>query len=417
MKIRIPYSSSTINIEIPRENMIELLKPKYLKVESESKLLKAAVKNPVNFEHLSSFLEEREKVTMIINDHERPTPTAKILKSIYPYLKSREITILVASGAHRPPTELELNNILGEFYNSLRKHIKIHNCREKSNLTFIGTTSYDTDVYVNNLILQSDGIIVTGSVEPHYFAGFTGGRKFLIPGVAGYETIEHNHMYALDEKAQLLSLDGNPVHEDMMDALELLSRFNDIFTIMTVLDAERRICFSCSGHVKDAFELSVKASIKVHCIELEEKADIVIAVARPPLDISLYQAHKAVEHAKMALKKGGILILVAECREGIGPRNFYDLLSSSNSPQEVFEKVKDNYRLGYHKAARLANLLSWAELWAYTSMNQDLLRKIFIKPCSNLQKAVSEALKEKGRDAKILIIDDAALLVPTIKNK
>ena len=415
MKVPIPYGSTTITIEIPESNILGILEPKSFEVKDESKVLSMAVENPVNFESLQSFLEGKKNITIVVNDHERPTPTAKILKPIARYLKDHDFTILVASGAHRPPTEGELRRILGEFYKTMRSRVKIHNCRDRSILTLIGKTGYDTDVYVNNLILDSDGIIATGSVEPHYFAGFTGGRKFLLPGVVGYETIEHNHMYALDKRAQPLVLKDNPVHEDMMDALNLLDRYEDIFSIMTVLDAERKVCFAYSGHIKDVFKHSVKASIKVHCVKLNEKADIVIAIAGPPLDISLYQAQKAIEHAKMALKEGGLLILVAECRDGIGPRNFYDLLSSATSPSEVFDKIKQQYRLGYHKAARIADLLSWAELWAYTSMKSELLRKIFIKPYSDLQKAIDDALRERGKNSKILIIKDASLLVPIVK--
>lgn len=415
MRVPIYYGGELLKIEISNDNLMGVLKPRSIEVGDEKYLIKHAIENPVNFMDFKDFISDVKALTLIVNDHERPTPTAKILTPIWGYLKDKKFEILVASGSHRPPTEEELKGILGAFYNKIRRPVMIHDCEKQENLTYIGTTKLNTDVYVNNLVLDSDGVLVIGSVEPHYFAGFTGGRKFLIPGVAGYSTIEQNHKYALDKRAQPLVLDGNPVHEDMMDGLNLLNKYDELFSIMAVLNVDRKICSVHSGHINDTFQLSVNFSMRVNSVSIEEKADIVVAVANSPFDINLYQAHKAIEHAKMALKPGGILIIVAKCGEGIGPRNFYDLLSSSSSPAEVYEKISRQYKLGYHKAAKIADILTWADVWAYTSINANALRKIFIKPYHNLQQAIDDALKLKGKEAKVLVVNDAALLVPRVE--
>ncbi len=416
LKIPINYGNRLITIEIPNKNLIGIVRPKKVEVKNEFSILNEAINNPLNFINLSDFLSNVKDLTIVINDHERPTPTAKILESIYNYIKDKNFRLLVASGTHRPPKEDELKVILGKFYDAFRSNVVIHNCRDRKSLTYIGKTSYDTEVYINNLISISDKIIVTGSILPHYFAGFTGGRKFLVPGVSGYETIEHNHMYALSENAQPLKLKGNPVHEDMMSALNLLNRFNDIYSIMTVITEDKRIYYAASGHINNSFFFLTKVSEEIYSTKISEKADIVIAIVGSPFDISLYQSQKAIEHAKLALRRNGILILVSECRDGIGPRHFYDLMASCKSPDEIIERVKENYKLGYHKAARLASLLKWAEIWMVSSIKPEVLSKVFIKSYSDLQNAIYDAIKLKGNDATILVIYDASLTIPKVND-
>jgi nickel-dependent lactate racemase len=261
-------------------------------------------------------------------------------------------------------------------------------------------------------VFNSDGIIVIGSVEPHYYAGFTGGRKFLLPGLAAFESIEMNHSLALDDKAQILRLEGNPVHEDFMDALRMFGRNDDIYSIQLVMNNNHEIEFASSGNILNSFMDAVQNATKKFVCEIDHKADILIAVVNPPLDIDLYQAHKAIENVKLALKDDGVLILVAKCSDGIGNRGFYDILSSKS---DIAKAVNQKYTFGGHKALRITQLLQRAKIFAVTGIAPALMETISIRPFSNLQNAVEEAVKLKGSDSNILLIHDAGVAVPVPK--
>ncbi|MEM3616057.1 MAG: nickel-dependent lactate racemase [Candidatus Methanomethylicia archaeon] len=403
MLIEIPYGDKIIKCEMPDKNPIEILRMK--------NYVEAKPFPPLGRE-LVEFIDDARKILIIVNDQERPTPTAKILERLHHKLDNREVRILVATGSHRAPNEDELKWILGKTYDEYIGKTAFHDARRRDEHLYVGTTSRGNDVYIDRRVFDAEKIIVVGSIEPHYFAGYTGGRKFLLPGVAGYETIEYNHKFALDENARVLKLDGNPVHEDMMDALKIFNRNEDIYAIMTILNADGNLASIRSGDIIESFIWGVDIANRIFVVDLKGKADIVLSITNKPFDISLYQAQKAIEHSKIAVKDGGIIILVAECRDGIGPRNFYDLLSSQRNPRELLEYIRSNYKLGYHKAAKIAETLLKADIWAVTSLEKNVLERIGIKAFHNLQEAITEALKVKGVDAELKVIYDAATIVP-----
>ncbi len=265
---------------------------------------------------------------------------------------------------------------------------------------------------MNKAGVEADKFIIISSVEPHYFAGYTGGRKSFLPGIAGYKTIEQNHKLALVPEAKALALDGNPVHEDMIDAIKTVKQ--EIFSIMTVLDKHHKVYATCSGHINDSFHAAIDRANEVFAAPLKEKADIVVSVVKFPQDIDLYQAQKGIDNAKLALKEDGIMILVAKCRCGIGGKAFADLLGSCDTPKAALDKIEKGYVLGYHKAAKMAEIGLWAQMWAVTDVEPDVISKLFIKPFSDLQTAVDQALEEKGKDASVLFLMDGGLTVPMV---
>jgi nickel-dependent lactate racemase len=257
--------------------------------------------------------------------------------------------------------------------------------------------------------------VIISSVEPHYFAGYTGGRKSFLPGIAAFETVEQNHKLALKPEACALKLEGNPVHEDMIDALKTVKK--EIFTINTVLDKNHRIYAATVGDIHESFQKAVAKADEVFVARIPRKADIVISVVKFPADIDLYQAQKGIDNAKHALEKDGILILVAKCRMGIGEESFVNLLCSACSPGDALARIEEKYVLGYHKAAKMAEVGLWAQTWAVTDLDPDMLEKIFIRPFSSLQAAVDAAREEKGKDAKILLLLDGSLTIPCVEEK
>ena len=263
---------------------------------------------------------------------------------------------------------------------------------------------------VNKIAVDSDRLIVITSVEPHYFAGWTGGRKSFLPGVASYKTVEANHKMAVGMDAQALALKGNPVHEDMMDALEVV-RGKKIFSVQIVMDRHHNIYKSAAGDLNPAFEQAVKWGEEVFIVPVPEKADIVISAAPYPMDVDLYQSQKALDNGKWALKKGGTIIMVSKCREGTGSDNFLKLLSSSKDPKEVIENIKKGYKLGYHKAAKMAEIATWAKICAVTDLDPAIIRGANMTPYKTVKEALKDALAANP-DARVEVFMEGSVTIP-----
>jgi len=411
--INIHYANELIQISIPESRLAGVLDSELKSAESFDTVFNRALLNPLKAPRLSEFVHEGESLLIIVNDGARHTPTATILKRIGPIFSKADFEFLVATGSHRPPTELELKSIFGPFYQTHRSRISIHDCRNKSELELVGKTSYGTRIIISRRILHNSKILVIGSVEPHYFAGFTGGRKALIPGAAGYETIEQNHSHAMSELSEPMKLNGNPVHEDMEEAVKILDK--DIFSIQVVQDIQNRIVAAFAGNIQESMHAAADKARAVYGISVLQKADIVMAVAVPPLDSNLYQAQKAMEHARMILNPGGILILVSACYEGIGPDAFYRLLSAHRNFDAVIEKIQLKYRLGHHKAAKWISLSHQASsLHGVTQLDPRILKAIHMTPFTSVQEAVDLALQKQP--GKVWVMPTASVTVPVLQN-
>ncbi len=414
MKIDVPYGKDgSMSVVIRDDIKISFLEANDVAIGDEDRNIRDAIALPINSRNFKSFLSDAKKVLVIVNDATRPTPTKKILEFIFDDLSKTDFNFIIATGAHRGPTEEEYVQIFGAFYEKIRNRIIVHDARADKDMVFLGTSTNGTPMYINKAGVEADKIIIISSVEPHYFAGYTGGRKSFLPGIAGYKTIEMNHKLALSPKAKALALNGNPVHEDMMDAIKTVKQ--EIFSIMTVLDKHHKVYATCCGHIHDSFHAAITLANEVFAAPLKEKADIVVSVVKFPQDIDLYQAQKGIDNAKLALKKGGVLILVAKCRHGIGGKAFADLLGSSDTPKAALDTIEKGYVLGYHKAAKMAEIGLWAEMWGVTDVAPEIISKLFIKPFSNLQDAVDAALLKKGPDATVLFLMDGGLTVPMVQ--
>lgn len=412
MKIDIPYGHKDhLTVSVDDDRVLGRIHPNPAPDVDERAVLEEALRRPINSPPLEQFLQGARDVLILVNDATRPTPTARVLETIVPLLEEVPFRFLVAAGSHRQPTEEELHQIFGGMYERFQDRIEIHQARLREEMEVIGTTSRGTEMAVNRRILQADRLVVIGSVEPHYFAGFTGGRKSFLPGVAAFETIEHNHSLALDRSAHTLALEGNPVHEDMMEAVApLLDR--QVFAIQAVVNREGGIQGATAGHLRDSFPAAAEKAREVFVVPIPEKAEVVVTVAPFPTDINLYQSQKALENGKLALKEGGILILVSACRDGIGDDTFARLLTESASPRAALEKMHSGYRLGYHKAAKIAEICQWASIWALTGLADEQLEPLFIKPLRDAQSALDQALKAQGGEARILFLMEGSLTVP-----
>jgi nickel-dependent lactate racemase len=401
--LNLPYGQSHIQLELDESRPVEIVSPKRIPADDDA--IAKSLTKPIAFTDLPSFLLKRDKILVVVNDHTRPTPTRDVLKSLN--LDGKDVTTIVATGAHRSPYQNELPRILGGPLPPYGGNVVTHDSRNMQCLNSIGCTSRGTKVFVNRHIAAADGIIVVGSVEPHYLAGFTGGRKFLLPALAGLESIMANHMLALDERSRILSLNGNPVHEDMMEALTLLGRDEDIFSIQLVTNFDHQVSFARSGQIVNSFTEAVDDARGIFAMPVQAKADIVISIAKPPMDVDLYQSQKAIDNVKLALNDGGVLVLVSRCSDGIGDRGFYDILARDKTKGKV-----ENQSFGYHKAVKMAEVLKRVHVFAVTGLPPDVLRAISIRPFMNLDSALEEATKIKGKGSRVLIVLDGSVTVP-----
>ncbi len=413
MRVQVPYGEGVETVDVPDSNMGEMVHPNELPQSDERELLQRALETPLESPNLEEFLRGAGRVLVIVNDATRPTPTAKILEIIGPSLDKVQAEYMIATGMHRAPTEDEYRFVFGPAYDSLKDRVQAHDSKT-SEMVYFGTTSRGTEVRMNKLVRDADRIVVIGSVEPHYFAGYTGGRKAFLPGVSAYETIEQNHKLSLTLEAQALCLEGNPVHEDMMEAMTFLGD-KRIFSIMAVLDKEHKVCSAYSGDIDAAFLSAVKKADEVFVVKMR-MADIVVAVTSFPHDIDLYQSQKALDNAKYSVRDGGIIILVSACRTGVGADTFLKLLGSAETPQKALEKISEGFKLGYHKAAKMAEIGLKVKMFAVTGLDPDIARKAHLVPMPSLQEAVDAALQELGPEAKVTFIMDAVITVPKVES-
>ena len=416
MKYEVHYGKDSIDVNINEE--VEVLIPHKFEDRDQTELVENALAKPYGMGTFQEFATFDKSLLIVVNDGTRPTPTARIIKELHPILsKHPDVKFIVATGAHRGPTLEEYQLIFGDHYEEFKDRIIVHDAKKDDDMIYLGTSSNGTEMYVNKLVSETDNIVIIGSVEPHYFAGYTGGRKAFLPGLASYKTIEMNHKHALSNRAKSLMLDGNPVHEDMIDALENLKDMN-VFSIQTVLTGDHKIFAVTAGELHESFYAAVDEANKLFCVPLKARGNIVLSVAPYPMDIDLYQSQKAIDNGMMALKNDGILIFVSRCPDGIGGKTFFDLLSQSDSPADTLYKINKDYKLGWHKAAKLAQIGVWAKLWAVSEISPDILGQINIESQPDIQSAIDSAIKyvkDKGATPRVIFLPNGSLTVPVLE--
>jgi nickel-dependent lactate racemase len=318
------------------------------------------------------------------------------------------LRFLVGSGSHRIPTEEDLNKIFGAHLDEIRPGLHLHHAKDDSKLVDFGTTSRGTVVRLDEQVAWADRMVVIGSVEPHYFAGLTGGRKWVI-GAGAFSMLEMNHKHALKDEAKTLVLEGNPVHEDLVEIQALANKM--IFSIQCMVDQEGRVATCLAGDVDSTFATAASMATGFFCSDIKRLADIVVTVARDPLDNNLYQAMKAIENGKLAIEDGGIIILVAACGSGIGPEHFIEMVSGTTR-EKLQLQVKQHYKLGLHKIAKFLNLLEKAKIWLVSTLDSSVLEGLGMRFFGDPQEALNAAIQEKGPEAHVALLPDGGSIVP-----
>ncbi len=396
MLYNLPYGKTEISIDIPARYNVRVVKPNNAEaVPDEREEIERALKNPVNSRRLSDIARSGEKAVIIISDTTRPTPTARLLPLLISELRVggvEDITVVFGLGIHRKQTEDEKSSILKELYGKV-KSIE----HDTENCVHLGTTRRGTPVEVFKPVADADIVVCTGTIEFHYYAGYTGGAKSILPAVCSKKSIYANHALMLDPGSGAGKLDS-PVRQD----IEEVGAIAGIdFILNVVLDERKEIIYAASGNYIDAHREGAVFLDKISKIAVEPADIVIVSAGGLPKDIDLFQSHKALEHARNALKEGGSIILVAECMEGYGNTIFEEWLSFGRD--DVVERFKAGFIMGGHKAALIAALSKKADLYLVSSLRGENSRKAYFIPAT-LNEALEMSLRKHGMDARIIVM-------------
>ena len=415
MKLSIGFGHKPQEVDIPDNLIMDILEPNKVEIALTGEAeVKRSLKNPIGTNKINEIVKKGEKIVIITSDITRPLPSYKILPSILEELYEigvvkEDITIVFALGSHRPHTKEEMIQLVGErVYNEIR-------CIDSDSNDCIrkGMTKGGTPVDIFRVVAEADRRICIGNIEYHYFAGYSGGSKAIMPGVSTPNAIQANHSNMVLEDAKVGKLIGNPVRDDLNEAIKYCPID---FIVNVVLNEKKEIIYSVAGDFIKAHKVGCEFLDKIYKKELKEKADIVItSQGGSPKDMNLYQVQKALENAKHAIKDGGIIILVGSCNEGLGNRTLEQWMTEANSPDELITRIKENFTLGGHKAAAIALVLKKAQIFMVSEMDTDLVRSIFMKPYHTVQGAYDDAIKELGNDVKVLVMPYGGSTLPFVK--
>jgi nickel-dependent lactate racemase len=421
LTVRFPFGKTEIKIKLPLKKLRVIVPREPPTLQNENQEIRMALLKPIKSDFLSEIVNSQSRVALLVSDITRPVSNRKIVPFILRELKKAsvrrdKITIVVATGMHRSNTEAELELMLGR---EVLKKVKVvnHNAFDKKNLIYVGETSKSTPLWVNKIVFDADVKILTGYIEPHEFAGFTGGRKSILPGVSGIATIDKNHGPEMlnHPKARIGILDGNPIHEDMVEAAKMVGVD---FIVNVVLNSWKKIAKVVAGDLTKAHSMGVKFYEKYGRVKVGEPADIVMASAGYPLDINLYQSVKSLVAAEAFVKKNGVIILFAECIEGVGHHSFFECLKRSTSAEDMLKNVDKLVKTGTHVAELdhcylLARILKKCKVIvvSLSPLVKEISKNLIITTESP-KEALSMALKWEGKSASITVLPYATRIIP-----
>ena len=394
------FGTEKQQIEIPEKNLYrELLANDNIAFNPEDADIRYSLEHPVNSKRLKDIIKPGEKIAIITSDITRPMPTYKVMPELLAELQAggadfKDITLVFALGSHRKQTEEEKKKLAGDDC--------IH----------MGVTANGTPVDITRVVAEADRRIALGNIEFHYFAGYSGGVKAIMPGVSTPAAIQSNHKLMIRPESCAGRLEGNPVREDIEEA----GRICPVdFILNVVLDEHKNIVKVVSGDPVAAHREGARFLDRLYTKEIEKQADIVIvSQGGAPKDLNLYQTQKALDNSKHAVKDGGIIILIGSCGEGYGERTFEDWMLHSESPEDLVSKIRKKFILGGHKAAAIGMVLQRADIYLVSHMDPTLVEKSFMKPYLSAQQAFDDALAKIGPNAKVITMPYGGSVLPRL---
>jgi len=412
MKIELGFGKGKMALDIPDMHEVNVLAPNEIETQlTGSEEVLRAIRNPIASPRLKDIVKKGEKVVIITSDVTRPMPSKVVVPLVIEELAiagiaKGDITVVFALGAHRAHTEEEMRYLVGsEVLETVR-------CIDatQEDCVHLGVSQAGTPVDVFDEVVHADRRVCLGNVEFHYFAGYSGGAKAIMPGVSTRDAIQANHSMMVNPKACTGVLKGNPVREDIEDVV----RFVHIdFIVNVVLDESKNIVNAVAGHYIKAHRQACAYLDKMYKVRIKRRADVVVVSAGGyPKDINLYQAQKALDNAKHAVKKGGSIILVASCKEGLGEHTFERWMTQSSCPGFMVDEIQRNFELGGHKAAAIAMVLQNANIYLVSDMEEEFVKSIFLEPFKDVQGALNAL--DNGQPQTIVVMPYGGSTLPVV---
>lgn len=406
MKLKFPYGKGHLDCDFSDSELSAVLTSQleeYVAPAGEEALVDAAMENPMSSAPLWELAKGKEKVVIIASDHTRPVPSKIIMPRMLAQIRkgnpNADITILIATGCHRGTTPEELEAKFGKEIVS-REKIVVHDCDE-SEVVDLGTLPSGGRCYVNRIAVEADVLVAEGFIEPHFFAGFSGGRKSILPGIAGRTTVLANHCAEFIDhpRARTGSLEGNPIHEDMVWAAKQAGLR---YIVNVVLNGQKKVIHAVAGDTFAAHKAGTDF-LSGLCGVRGELTDVVITTnGGYPLDQNVYQAPKGMTAGEAVVKEGGVIIMLAQSADGMGGDHFYHQLADEPDMEKtkaVFrsrgreETVPDQWQTQV-----LLRVLTRAKVIYVSDLPEDLVQKLHMIPAHSIEEALRLAKALLGKE-------------------
>lgn len=416
-KVEFKYGVETVTAEFNERNLMGLLEgcfSRELTPDEEKAELLRSIRMPISSDILANIVHPGKKVVIMASDITRPSPSWKILPVLVGELnragvRDEDITILFGMGVHRAHTIEEQRKLVGD---DIFSRIECCDSVNGEPYIYVGDSELGTPYYVHKRVVEADTLICTGNIEYHWFAGYSGGAKAVLPGACNHETIRRSHSRIGQPGTEAGNLLG-PVRRDIDGILKYIKIH---FIVNVVLDDKKRILRAFSGDPIKAHCAGCEYLDSIYGKKISEPADVVVASCGGyPKDINVYQAQKALDNASLAVKKGGVIILIGNCSEGFENRVFEEWMRDADTPESILERIQQDFQMGGHKAASFAKVLTKAKVVLVTEMKKEDVETMFIEhsPISQLQNVINKYTAKAG---SVLVIPQCGSILPIIDN-
>lgn len=414
MKIELGFGDTTQILNVPDENLSEILVPNDIEHRmSADEAVKNALEHPIGSARLRDIVKPGEKIAIITSDITRPMPTYAVMPFLLDELSNagvsdKDITLVFALGSHRKHSDAEKIKLAGE--ETFRRIACVDG--DTADCVHLGITSRGTPVNIVRCVAEADRRICLGNIEYHYFAGYSGGAKAIMPGVSTRDAIQSNHRMMIEKEACAGNLDSNPLRQDIEEAARMCGID---FILNVVLDEHKKIIYAVAGDSVKAHRQGCRFLDTLYGKRIKQKADIVVvSQGGAPKDLNLYQTQKALDNAKHAVKDGGIIVLVGSCKEGLGEKVFEEWMTGAEKSADLIARIKKEFKLGGHKAAAIALVLEYADIYLVSDMEDAFVKKLFFTPFKTVQDAFNAALEKKGKNASVLVMPYGGSTLPKL---
>jgi len=423
INIKLPYGKEYIEFGLPEERLLGILESKAAGFESQKsqeEIVTEALENPIGSPRLKDLARGKKNIVVITSDHTRPVPSHITLPLMLDEIRKgnpdAHIKLLIATGFHRPTSREEMAAKFGQTLVN-REHFVVHDSRKAQDMVEIGILPSGGRLEINRLAVEADLLVSDGFIEPHFFAGFSGGRKSILPGIAGHSCIMANHcaQFIASPHARTGILEENPIHRDMLYAAE---KANLAFILNVVIDGEHKIISAFAGHREHAHLKGCGFVKNMAAVKAKTAHIAITSNGGYPLDQNIYQAVKGMTAAEAACRQGGVIIIAAQCADGHGGEGFYRWFKDSPGPEEVMHKIlarsSGDTLPDQWEAQILARVLMKHKVIMVTdTKNHGIVRDMHMTPASTIQEALSIAEAMVGHDSTINVIPDGVSVIVT----